>query len=157
MSRVAGIGTTSGVKAGLHGDHLPTKKELAELNQRLSGSNRRSRTGLPGRRPTEEFIDRLECRLRTAAKRGRGLHFISRDELDAVVGQWKTNPKRTNAEKREQVTQALATIGPLSTRIISNLCGVSHMMVSRMRRQLEQVTVATIGHDGKTRRMPKRS
>src|SRR4051812_23552030 len=84
--RVGGVAVSCGSKASARSaDGCPTMAELRELAQRLNASNRRSRCGRPGRMDAPEFWARVEAKLAAAAKAGRGLRFLSRDEVDALV------------------------------------------------------------------------
>lgn len=87
VHRVGGIRTTCGVKEP-KGDDLPTRAELRAWTAKmgLTKSSRRGRCGRPGRgEASAEYWERLRARLVAACKGGRGLRFLSRDELDAVM------------------------------------------------------------------------
>ena len=84
--RVSGIPATCGVK-WRHRQALPypTVADVRAVSARISSSNRVARCGRPGRMESPHFWARLEQRLAAAAKAGRGLRYLSRDELDAVL------------------------------------------------------------------------
>lgn len=158
--KVAGVRRVTGRRERMHSDDLPTKAELAEMSSRLSASNRRSRCGLPGRAPTPEYLARLDEKLRNAARAGRGLYWLSRDELDALIVRMdaqRPGQRRTNRAKRQAVLDAIAADPALADRAIAEACGVHHVTVGRIRkRQLVQSTSSRIGLDGKARRLPHR-
>lgn len=84
-ARPGGHRTTSGVRARLHADGLPTRAELRQLSAAFDGSSRFARCGRVGKRPNKEFEAHLLSRLAAASRSGRGLCDLSRDEVDALV------------------------------------------------------------------------
>jgi len=84
-ARPTGQSTKSGRKFVRADDGLPTARELRELSQRLDASSRRSRCGRPGRNAAPEYWARVLAKLTAASKGGRGIRFLTRDELDAVL------------------------------------------------------------------------
>lgn len=102
-TKVGGIRETCGRKesAKRYSD-LPTVAEVRALSARLGAHSRRGRCGRPGTAEDPAFWRRVQEKLQAAAKSGRGLHFLSRDELDAVVRHFQTprRPKKKTLRRR---------------------------------------------------------
>lgn len=64
--------------------------------------------------------------------------------------------RRTNEDKQHAVIVALQEFAHLSDRLIAELCGVTHPVVGKLRRQLANFTSCALrtGKDGKARRLP---
>ena len=75
----------SGYKTSLSRDDLPTMKEIRALAHHFDGGDGLAQRGRPGRRPSMQFRAHVLAKLAAAARAGRGLRWLSRDELDAVV------------------------------------------------------------------------
>jgi len=105
-ARPGGYSTKVGRKFVRSDDALPTAKELRELSQRFNASSRRSRCGRPGRNADQEYRQRIIAKLNAASKGGRGLQFLSRDELDAVIQLCaeKRAKKRRPKHRKHRVT-----------------------------------------------------
>jgi hypothetical protein len=85
-SRVGGIAATCGVKwRNRQAFSYPTMAELRALAERVDCSSRRLRRGRPGRLEAPQYWEHVKAKLTAAAKAGRGLRHLSRDELDAVL------------------------------------------------------------------------
>ncbi len=80
-ARPAGQSTIVGKRFVRSEDGLPTAQELRELARHFS---RRYQPSL-WREPSLQFKARVLAKLATAAKAGRGLRFLSRAELEAVI------------------------------------------------------------------------
>ncbi len=103
VSRVAGIPTRCGVKARPRNwDGLPSAAEVRELGRKLGGNSRRGRCGRPGRVDSPEAWAHLVEKLAASAKSGRGLRFMSRDELDAVIRHLNSAPAKPKRKRKPE-------------------------------------------------------
>lgn len=86
------------------------------------------------------------------------IHNGSRDDalVFALGANTKNGLRRTNEDKRKCVSIALERWPDRSDRWISEVCGVGHPFVGKMRPQLESDSTLTsrTGKDGKKRRAP---
>ena len=69
--------------------------------------------GRAGRRPSMQFQAQVLAKLATAAKAGRGLRWLSRDELDAVVAMLPSSGGKASIEdvKRDERRKTRAASG----------------------------------------------
>jgi hypothetical protein len=86
-ARPGGHSTRSGRKFVRKDDGIPSAREVRQLTKRLGASTRRGRCGRPGRAPTPEYRQHVLEKLRAASQErgGKGIRFLSRDELDAIL------------------------------------------------------------------------
>jgi hypothetical protein len=113
-ARPGGLSTKSGRKFIRSSDGLPTAKQVRELVQQCDTSNRRTRCGRPGRKASPEYQQRVLQKLIAASNGGKGIRFLSRDEIDVVLAMCQ----RVRGKKRGGgiIQRPIASTAPRASR-----------------------------------------